>query len=209
MPPARPPDRDWSRLSAGSRRRWVAAYGGPRSENSRAEREANARAAYESGSHLTVSQRGHRYTPNRPEDALRHPERYPRYLAKPENLRLVNELARIEGERRDLGPTIVGRGKKGSKADEQRAREGVRDPGAYTYVVPAAEFAAGPDEWRGSTKFTTAAQAQREARRSGMPPGAVVIVYTPRPADWPKGQDFYGYRLWYDRDVSPKGKKAA
>jgi hypothetical protein len=52
------PDRDWSRLSAGARRRWVGAFGGPRSlgPERRAER---ARLAYGAGARLPVEHTGH------------------------------------------------------------------------------------------------------------------------------------------------------
>ena len=51
-------ERDFDLLSRGARRRWVAAYGGPRSlaPQRRAER---ARRAYETGEHLPVERTGH------------------------------------------------------------------------------------------------------------------------------------------------------
>lgn len=57
-PNAPRPDRDWGRLAPGTRRRWVSAFGGPRSLGAvrRAER---ARLAYESGEHLPVAHSGH------------------------------------------------------------------------------------------------------------------------------------------------------
>ena len=51
-----PAPRNWSRLSAGSRRRWIAALGGKGSPVRRAKRAAQA---YEAGAHLRPEQRGH------------------------------------------------------------------------------------------------------------------------------------------------------
>lgn len=57
-PSAARPDRDWSQLATGTRRRWISAYGGPRSLG--AERRAErARLAYESGVHLPTAHTGH------------------------------------------------------------------------------------------------------------------------------------------------------
>lgn len=51
-------DRRWAGLARGTKRRWVSAYGGPRSLG--AERRAErARLAYEGGASLTPEQRGH------------------------------------------------------------------------------------------------------------------------------------------------------
>lgn len=60
---ARKPDpsarlRDWSSLAAGTRRRWVGAYGGPTSLGP-AARRARAERAYESGAHLPREHTGH------------------------------------------------------------------------------------------------------------------------------------------------------
>jgi hypothetical protein len=52
-------NRRWSNLSAGSKRRWVAAYGGRGNPEQRA---ARAGAAYERGEQLTPEQRGHEPT---------------------------------------------------------------------------------------------------------------------------------------------------
>ena len=52
------PDRDWSRLSRGAQRRWIAAFGGPRSLGPERRRE-NARGAYASGVHLPATHTGH------------------------------------------------------------------------------------------------------------------------------------------------------
>jgi hypothetical protein len=180
--------RRWDDLAAGTRRRWTAAYGG---EGAPAERAARAERAYEAGASLTTAQRGHAYTPSRPEDALRHPENWPRYLARPENRDLVNELARLQGESR------VGIGPRGVKADEAGQKGG-----HYTYVVRGDDFRATsyPGDWSGSTRFRTLREAQREARRTGAPPGIVIIVREPRPKGLPKGRDWYGYRLYFARD---------
>lgn len=52
------PDRDWSGLAAGTKRRWVSAFGGPR--NLGAERRGErARVAYEGGEQLPVERTGH------------------------------------------------------------------------------------------------------------------------------------------------------
>jgi hypothetical protein len=51
-----PTEREWSSLARGTRRRWIAAYGGKGSPERRAER---ARDAYERGEHLSSAQRGH------------------------------------------------------------------------------------------------------------------------------------------------------
>lgn len=52
------PQRAWDRLASGTRRRWVSAFGGPRSLS--AERRAGrARLAYEAGEHLPVERTGH------------------------------------------------------------------------------------------------------------------------------------------------------
>ncbi len=51
-------ERDWNRLAAGTKRRWVSAFGGPRSLG--AERRAErARLAYEAGEHLPTAHTGH------------------------------------------------------------------------------------------------------------------------------------------------------
>lgn len=52
------PERNFDLLSRGARRRWIAAFGGPRSlaPGRRAER---ARHAYEAGEHLPVEHTGH------------------------------------------------------------------------------------------------------------------------------------------------------
>ena len=57
-PGATRPDRSWSRLAAGTRRRWISAFGGPRSlaPERRAER---ARLAYEADEHLPTAHTGH------------------------------------------------------------------------------------------------------------------------------------------------------
>lgn len=52
------PDRDWNRLAAGTRRRWVSAFGGPRSLGAR-RRAERARLAYEAGEHLPAAHTGH------------------------------------------------------------------------------------------------------------------------------------------------------
>lgn len=51
-------DRDWNRLAAGTKRRWISAYGGPRSlgVERRAER---ARLAYEADERLPTAHTGH------------------------------------------------------------------------------------------------------------------------------------------------------
>ena len=52
------PDRDWSRLASGTRRRWISAFGGPRSLG--AERRAErARLAFEAREHLPTAHSGH------------------------------------------------------------------------------------------------------------------------------------------------------
>ncbi len=50
--------RDWSRLAPGTRRRWVGAFGGPRSL-SPAERARRAERFYEAGAHLPKEHTGH------------------------------------------------------------------------------------------------------------------------------------------------------
>lgn len=51
-------NRNWLDLAPRSRPRWIAAYGGPRSDPADV-RAGRARRAYESGAHLTPAQRGH------------------------------------------------------------------------------------------------------------------------------------------------------
>ena len=59
MTPSVPrPDRDWTRLVPGTRRRWVSAFGGPRGLGAQ-RRSDRARLAYESGEHLPVAHSGH------------------------------------------------------------------------------------------------------------------------------------------------------
>ncbi len=55
---AGPTDRRWSRLAPGTRRRWVAQAGGPRSLPP-AERARRARLYYEGGRHLAREHTGH------------------------------------------------------------------------------------------------------------------------------------------------------
>ena len=52
------PERDWNRLASGTRRRWVSAFGGPRSLGAE-RRSERARLAYEAGGHLPVEHTGH------------------------------------------------------------------------------------------------------------------------------------------------------
>lgn len=55
---AGPTDRRWSRLAPGTRRRWVGAFGGPRSLPA-AERRRRAELAYEAGAQLPAAHTGH------------------------------------------------------------------------------------------------------------------------------------------------------
>lgn len=52
------PDRHWSQLAPGTKRRWVSAFGGPRSLSAE-RRAARARLAYEAGEHLPAAHTGH------------------------------------------------------------------------------------------------------------------------------------------------------
>lgn len=51
-------DRSWAALAPGTRRRWIGAYGGPRSLPA-AERARRAELAYQSGVHLPSEHTGH------------------------------------------------------------------------------------------------------------------------------------------------------
>jgi hypothetical protein len=57
-----PRDRDWSSLAAGSKRRWVSVFGGPRSLPA-ADRARRAERAYQAGAHLPVEHTGHAAPP--------------------------------------------------------------------------------------------------------------------------------------------------
>lgn len=52
------PDRHWYQLAGGTRRRWISAYGGPRSLGA-ARRAERARLAYEAGEQLPTAHTGH------------------------------------------------------------------------------------------------------------------------------------------------------
>lgn len=141
----------WDALSASYRRRWRTAYG------------ADARDAYLSGRRLTASQRGHRFTPQEPIDALRQPWKYPRYVATHE--RQLNELAR----RRGMAEHGLGDRGRGVTSWDQGA------PGEnYTWVVPDGTLS--PSDFRLNKVFQTRQEAELWARRSGAPPGIVMVV---------------------------------
>ena len=53
------PARQWQDLAAGTKRRWIANSGGPRSLG-HTERERRAKLAYEAGAHLAPEHTGHR-----------------------------------------------------------------------------------------------------------------------------------------------------
>lgn len=55
---ASPADRRWSQVAPGTQRRWIGAFGGPRSL-SPAARRARAERAYEAGAHLPAAHTGH------------------------------------------------------------------------------------------------------------------------------------------------------
>ncbi len=155
-------------LSAGNRRRWRAAFGG----------EAEARAAYVSGAALTAAQRGHAFTPSTPKQALDAPWNFPTYVGR--HTDELNRLAREEGRKEHgtgpRGPRVTGR-KKG-------------ESGEYTWVIP--EGLLPLSDWRMSSQWRTAAQAQLEARRSGAPAGVVMIVDRGPGTLW-RFQIWFGY----------------
>lgn len=146
----------WDALSSGNRRRWRAAYGGAE----------EARAAYLSGAHLTKAQRGHRYTPSSPRDALERPWDYARYVGRHQEE--LQALAREEGKRQygrgPKGPLVTGR-ERGAKQQ-------------YTWIVgdPLRGDQLNVRDARFSKAFQTSEAANLAARQSGAPAGVVYLV---------------------------------
>lgn len=114
-------------------------------------------------------------SPGRPLDALRHPERFPLYVAR--NFRSLNALSRRRGERRRVGPVQVGIGVRGEAAEheaEDRVIAGRPPLRPWTYVADVE-----PEGMRRSFGYATLAEAQEAARGSGASPGAVLIFHEP------------------------------
>ena len=142
----------WDDLAPGTKRRWNAAgriHG------------TTGRAYYLSGERLTAAERGHRYTPNDPSQALSHPERYPRYIAR--HQAELNELARERGLRE------YGTGERGREVTSLTGAGGT-----YVPTVPIGDLPLG--DWRAWRTFASPEQAQLYARRSGAPYGVVLVV---------------------------------
>lgn len=176
MAPLTPRSREaWDNLAASTRRRWRTAF------------REDAEAAYIRGEHLTRAQRGHAMTPSTPAEALRRPQAFPTYVAKHGDE--LNELARQRGEAQ------VGEG--------ERGRNVLKSDSPYTYVIPRAEFDDWKrGEWHLNKQFKTEAEAQLYARRSGAPPGVVIIVET--------GEGPLPFQVWfgYQEPGEEKPKKA-
>ena len=158
----------WNARTQGYRNRWIGAYGSPDA----------ALEAYRQGKSLTPEQRGHRTTPERPERALQRPYLYPRYVATHESQ--LNAIARQRGLREQ------GTGPRGPSVMDYE------ESGDYTWVVPAGTLD-GRAGWRNPYSFRTLPEAQLWARKSGAPPGVVLIQ--------DEGPEVnYRYTVWFGYD---------
>ncbi len=146
----------WEGLSAGNRRRWRAAFGG----------EAPAREAYLGGAHLTRAQRGHRFTPSSPRQALEEPWHFPRYVGR--HQAELQQLAREEGRR------PYGRGTRGREVTGNE--RGARQPYTWTVGDPLLGEQLNTEDARYAAGFTSKEAAQLFARQSGAPAGVVYVV---------------------------------
>ncbi len=136
------------------------------------------------------SARGHGNTPNSPLEALRHPDRYPDYVAT--HYKQLNTLARKRGQGEIVG--IGPKGIEGEKAAEDRVREGKRPMSDWTYMAKE-----NPEDhdYRFGYAYRTKREAQEFARASGASPGTVIVWRNP-------GTGLYEV---YFQELSPKQKK--
>ncbi len=180
----------WNALAPSTRRRWIAAYGGP----------DQALEAYRNGASLTSKQRGHAYTPERPVNALFQPWKYPKYVAT--HTSQLNQLAR------QRGLAEHGTGPRGEIPETRSYRE---SGGDFTYVVPRGTLSGiGAPDWRFSSVFRTPEEAQLYARRSWAPAGVVQIEdnrWTMGQDQPPRTEDTYRYEVWFGYPEPLKKKK--
>lgn len=176
----------WNALAPSTRRRWIAAFGGP----------DQGLEAYRSGASLTAAQRGHAFTPERPVNALFQPWKYPRYVAT--HTTQLNELARSRGVAEH------GTGPRGDTVTSYREAGG-----DYTWVVPSSTL--DPGDWRFSTVFRSEEEAQLFARKSWAPAGVVLIVDN----QWEPDQDrppatvgkLWRYEVWFGYPENRRQRK--
>ena len=177
----------WNALAPSTRRRWIAAFGGPDA----------ALEAYRNGAHLTQKQRGHAYTPERPIDALTRPWLYPKYVAT--HTSQLNTLARNRGlAERGTGP----------RGETPETRSYLKSGGDFTYVNPRGTLQ--PPDWRFSQVFRSNAEAQLFARRSWAPAGVVQIQdrhWTIGIDQPPPTTDAWRYEVWFGYPEPLKRKK--
>jgi hypothetical protein len=181
----------WNALAPSTRRRWIAAFGGP----------DQALEAYRNGASLTATQRGHAYTPERPINALFQPWKYPRYVAT--HTTQLNQLARQRGlAERGTGP----------RGETPETQSYTKSGGDFTYVNPRGTLTS--PNWRFSTVVRTEEEAQLYARRSWAPAGVVQIEDNrwERDKDQPPPTiDVWRYEVWFgypEKERMKKKKKA-
>lgn len=178
----------WNALAPSTRRRWIAAFGGPDA----------ALEAYRNGASMTKAQRGHANTPERPINALLQPWKYPKYVAT--HTSQLNQIARARGlAEHGTGP----------RGETPATRSYKKSGGDFTFVVPRGTLS-GRAGWRFSQVFRTGPEAQLFARRSWAPAGVVQIEDN----RWPMGEnqppatsDTWRYEVWFGYPEPLKNKK--
>lgn len=172
----------WNALAPSTRRRWIAAFGS----------EDAALEAYRNGLSLSRSQRGHGFTPEHPKRALSRPWLYPRYVAT--HTDELNEIARRQGMREH------GTGERGdSVTDSEKAG------GDFTWVIPQGML--DDSDWRFSSVFRSAEEAQLYARQSWAPAGVVIIVDLGPAYVW-RYEVWFGYPESRRKSIRAKGGRA-
>ena len=177
----------WNALAPSTRRRWIAAYGGPDA----------ALEAYRNGASLTSAQRGHAYTPERPINALFQPWKYPKYVAT--HTSQLNQIARARGLAEH------GTGPRGETPETTGYR---KSGGDFTFVVPRGTLQ--PPDWRHSQTFRSNPEAQLFARRSWAPAGVVQIEdnhWTMGEDQPPATDDSWRYEVWFGYPEPLKNKR--
>ena len=177
----------WDALAPSTRRRWIAAFGGPDA----------ALEAYRNGASLNKTQRGHAYTPERPVNALFQPWLYPKYVAT--HTSQLNQIARSRGLAEH------GTGPRGETPETTSYR---KSGGDFTFVVPRGTLQ--PPDWRFSQVFRSGPEAQLYARRSWAPAGVVQIEdnrWTIGEDQPPATSDTWRYEVWFGYPEPLKRKK--